>query len=424
LVVLYGGRSAEHDVSCVTAFHVARVVDRRRYDLRLVGITTGGGWVDASEALERVGSIDRADLPERNPGALPSPDDLLEPREAAVQGLTSLAALDQGSHRGSPPSETERQAPQARPGEDWSAGRSAPRWPPGADAAGYETAGAPIGSDLAAAGNRDSERIVVLPLLHGPMGEDGTLQGLLEILGLPYCGPGVAGSAAAMDKGLTKSILSAAGVPQARHVLLREGDLDEATSGRIGRELGWPVFVKPANMGSSIGISKAVDDSELVAALASAARYDEYLVVEECVKGRELEIGVLGWPTPRTSVAGEVKPSHEFYDYEDKYVDGTAVLDVPADLPDGVAAEMSRLALDACRALRVDSMARVDFFFEEEGRGLLVNEINTIPGFTPISMYPRLWAATGVEYPELIDALVDQALRRAARRSRFLTRRD
>jgi D-alanine-D-alanine ligase len=256
------------------------------------------------------------------------------------------------------------------------------------------------------------------------MGEDGTLQGLLEILGLAYCGPGVAGSAAAMDKGLTKSLLSAAGVPQARHILLRDGELDEATAGRVGRELGWPVFVKPANMGSSIGISKVADGAELVAALASAARYDEYLVVEECVRGRELEIGVLGWPTLTTSVPGEVKPSHEFYDYDDKYVDGTAVLDVPAELPDSVAADMSRLALEACRALRVDSMARVDFFFEEEGRGLLVNEINTIPGFTPISMYPRLWAASGVDYPALIDTLVDQALRRAARRSRFLTRRD
>jgi D-alanine-D-alanine ligase len=424
LVVLYGGRSAEHDVSCVTAFHVARAVDRRRYDLRLVGITTGGGWVDASEALERADSIDGADLPQRRSGALPSPDDLLEPRAAAVHGLTSLAALDQRSRHEPPSSGAERQAPEARPAEDRLAGRPEPPRAPGGDSAGYETAGGPTGSDLATAADRESERIVVLPLLHGPMGEDGTLQGLLEVLGLPYCGPGVAGSAAAMDKGLTKSILAAAGVPQARHILLREGDLDEAIAGRVGRELGWPAFVKPANMGSSIGISKVVDGGQLVAALASAARYDEYFVVEECVKGRELEIGVLGWPTARTSVPGEVKPSHEFYDYDDKYVDGTAVLDVPADLPEGVAAEMSRLALDACRALRVDSMARVDFFFDEAGRGLLVNEINTIPGFTPISMYPRLWAASGVGYPELIDALVDQALRRAERRNRFVTNRD
>jgi D-alanine-D-alanine ligase len=251
------------------------------------------------------------------------------------------------------------------------------------------------------------------------MGEDGSVQGLLDVAGVAYCGTGVGGSAAAMNKGMAKALLAAAGIPQARHVSLREHEIDGSLAGRVERELGWPAFVKPASMGSSIGISKVHDAAELDAAVALATRYDEFLVVEEAVTGRELEIGVLGWPGLRASVPGEIKPSHEFYDFEDKYLDGAAMLDVPASLPPGVAEEMGRLAIAACAALWVDSMARVDFFFEEGGRGLLLNEVNTIPGFTPISMYPRLWAASGVDYPALVDALVDQALRRAGRRAGF-----
>jgi D-alanine-D-alanine ligase len=388
-VILYGGRSAEHEVSCVSAYHVARAVDRDRYDLRLVGITTHGAWVDAT------GSLGATDLPAQgSTRMLPSPDDLFD------QG---------GGHGGfspfSPLSEL------SRPGEASSQHDSAPS----------------TTVDAVPAIDAGEEPVVVLPLLHGPMGEDGTVQGLLEVLGVPYCGPGVAGSAVAMDKGLAKTLLASAGIPQARFVLLREEDTDDdaATSvvSRVEAELGWPVFVKPANMGSSIGISKVAGPDELLPALAIAARFDEYFVVEEAVTGREIEMGVLGWPTLRTSVPGEVKPSHDFYDFEDKYLEGSALIEIPADLPEGIVEEMSRLAIEACRALRVDGMARVDFFYEEGGRGPLVNEINTIPGFTPISMYPQLWAASGVGYSELLDQLVDQALRRSARRSRFHTRR-
>jgi D-alanine-D-alanine ligase len=245
----------------------------------------------------------------------------------------------------------------------------------------------------------------------------------LEIAGVPYCGAGVAGSAAAMDKGLAKSLLAAAGLPQARWLLFRENEIDARLSGNVEKVLGWPVFVKPANMGSSIGISRVDDGARLDAAIESVRRYDEFVVIEEAVRGRELEIGVLGWPDLRASVPGEIIPSHEFYDFADKYLDGAAGLEVPAQLPAGVAEETARLATAACRALRVDSMARVDFFFEENGRGLLLNEINTIPGFTPISMYPRLWAASGIPYPVLVDELVSQALRRWTRRSRFDTHR-
>jgi D-alanine-D-alanine ligase len=356
LIVLYGGRSAEHEVSCISALHVTAAVDPERYDLRTIGITTSGLWVDTTAAALAASSA--ADLPL----ALPSPDEVLRQEPATASDLTAVAAGD--------------------------------------------------------------PQVVVFPLLHGPMGEDGTVQGLLELAGVPYCGSGVAGSAAAMDKGLAKSLLTAAGLPQARYMYRREDQFDRALAALVERDLGWPVFVKPANMGSSIGITQVKDPGGLDAALAKATGYDTAVVIEEAVQGaREVEIAVLGWPTLRTSVPGEIKPSRDFYDFEDKYLEGTAGLEVPATLPAGVAEEMGRLAVAACEALRVDSMARVDFFYEPSDRGLLVNEINTIPGFTPISMYPRMWAASGVAYSQLVDALVDQAVRRAARRRRFETGR-
>jgi D-alanine-D-alanine ligase len=367
LLVLYGGRSAEHDVSCTSAFHVVNAINTDRYDLRLVGITRAGEWMDTTAS---------APLP---PGAkaLPSPDAMAGDQPDGPSGAGS-----------------------AEPVEIVRAGS-------------------------AGSGQGDGP-VVVLPLLHGPMGEDGTVQGLLEVAGVAYCGAGVAGSAAAMDKGMAKALLASAGLPQAKYVFIREAEIEGRMSeltARVEGQLGWPVFVKPANMGSSIGISQVKDPGGLGPALEQARLYDEFFVIEEAVRGRELEMGVLGWPELRTSVPGEVKPSHAFYDFEDKYLDGSAGLEVPARLPAGVAEEMSRLAVAACQALRVDSMARVDFFFEEGGRGLLINEINTIPGFTPISMYPQMWAASGVSYPALVDALVGQALTRAGRRARFETHR-
>jgi D-alanine-D-alanine ligase len=350
LLVLYGGRSAEHEVSCVSAFHVVQAIDPDRYDLRLVGITTSGEWVE-TPVLAASGGV----------RALPSPDDL---------------------------------------------------------------PAAPAGSLMEAVTGEGGGPLVVLPLLHGPFGEDGTVQGLLEVAGVPYCGAGVTGSAAAMDKGMAKALMAAAGVPQGRFISLRETELGRVdVRERIETELKWPVFVKPANLGSSIGISRVAGPDDIDRAIELVRRFDEYLIIEEAIEGRELEIGVLGWPDLKASVPGEIKPSREFYDYDDKYVDGAAGLEIPAQLPEGVAEEMGRLAIAACNALRVDSMARVDFFFEEGGRGLVINEVNTIPGFTPISMYPRMWAAAGVSYPELVDELVDQALRRAERRSRFETHR-
>ena len=349
LVVLFGGRSAEHEVSCMTAVSVLRALDPARYDVVPVGITTEGRWVLAEEA-QRLLQAGGADLPPA-----------LEARGRELEPFETMA-------------------PAAGP-------------------------------------------VVVFPLLHGPFGEDGTVQGLCELAGVPYVGSGVLGSAAAMDKVTTKKLLVAGGLPVPRFVGLRENEIDDELVGRLGADLGWPLFVKPANLGSSVGVSKVAGPDRLPAALAEALRYDEWVVVEEAVGGREIECGVLGDLDPEASIPGEVRPSRDFYDYEDKYVEGKAELLVPAPLPEPVAAEVQRLAVAAFRAVRAEGMARVDFFYEEEGRGLLINEVNTIPGFTPISMYPRMWEATGVPYPALVDRLVDLALARQARRQDRIGRR-
>ena len=340
LVVLFGGRSAEHEVSCVSAASVLGAADPDRYDVLPVGITADGRWVSA-DALRK-----------RNDATLE-----LAAVGAQVDPLPVLAPSSEAT-------------------------------------------------------------TVVLPLLHGPFGEDGTIQGLLEQAGVAYVGTGVLGSALSMDKAMAKKVLAHHGLPQARHVALNAFDEDarEDLVRRVDVGLGWPVFVKPANLGSSVGISRVADPADLPAAVELAASYDDWLVVEEAIEGREIECGVLGNAELEASVPGEIVPSAEFYDFDDKYSDSGAELVVPATLLGEVASEVQRLAVAAATALRVEGMARVDFFFEEGGRGLLVNEVNTIPGFTPRSMYPRLWAASGVPYSELVDRLVALALERHARR--------
>ena len=351
LVVLFGGRSAEHEVSCVSAASVLGALDPSRYDVAPVGITLDGRWVRAeaaSAALAAGAAALRRALSAEGPEVDPLPT-LLDATPAAGGG-----------------------------------------------------------------------RVVVLPLLHGPFGEDGTVQGLLELAGVPYVGAGVLGSSLCMDKAAAKDVLGRHGLPQCRHLSLRDADVDtegDGLPGRVGAELGWPVFVKPANLGSSIGVTKVAGADELPAAIAEALAFDEWVIVEEAVTGREIECGVLGNQVLTASVPGEIVPSAAFYDYEDKYSGHGAALVIPAVLPDGVAEEVGRLAVLAAGALRAEGMARVDFFYEEGGRGLLVNEVNTIPGFTPWSMYPQLWAATGVAYAALIDRLVALALDRHDRRA-------
>src|SRR5207302_270038 len=274
----------------------------------------------------------------------------------------------------------------------------------------------PVVEPLATVGEDAVTETVVLPLLHGPFGEDGTVQGLLELAGVPYVGSGVLGSAAAMDKITAKRLAAQAGLPQGKWIAVRDRHDDPDLEIRVEKELGWPVFVKPSNLGSSVGVSKAHDRRELTDALSLAFSYDERALVEEAIAGREIECGVLGDP-PEASVPGEVRPSREFYDYEDKYVGDGAALLVPAPLSATEIAAVQRLALAAFAAVEAEGMARVDFFYEEGGRGFLLNEVNTIPGFTPISLYPKMWEATGVSYSDLIDRLVQLAVERHARRS-------
>jgi D-alanine-D-alanine ligase len=350
LVVLFGGQSAEHEVSLVTARHVLAATDPDRYEIDPVAIGKDGRWTRADDAARLL-----AAGPDALPEALPTTGTETSP-------LPAIAA-----------------------GED--------------------------------------ERVVVFPLLHGPLGEDGTVQGLLELADVPYVGCGVLASALAMDKVKAKELFQAAGLPQARWRSFHEREAsDPALVAELVADLGLPVFVKPANMGSSVGVSKAHDPDELRDAIAAAAQYDEWLLVEEAIDGREIECAVLGNLEPRASVPGEIEPGAEFYDYDDKYLDGRAKLLIPAPLSDVVSDELRSMACRAFTTLRCEGMARVDFFYEEGGRGLLINEVNTIPGFTPISMYPQMWQASGLSYPELIDELIKLAIerydRRAAKRRR------
>ena len=257
-------------------------------------------------------------------------------------------------------------------------------------------------------------------MLHGPYGEDGTVQGLLELAGLPYVGAGVLGSAVGMDKIMMKRAFTAAGLPQGRYLELRDGRDRAAFATRVESELELPAFVKPANMGSSVGVTKAHNRAELDAGIALAFEYDETCVAEEAIVGREIEVAVLGDDPPEASVAGEIVPGDEFYTYADKYERDDAQLLVPAPLAEPLMSEVRGLAVRAFEACRCEAMARVDFFLEEGsgGRGFLVNEVNTIPGFTPISMFPKLWEESGLPYSQLLDRLIDLALARHERRAR------
>ncbi|MGH8894810.1 MAG: D-alanine--D-alanine ligase family protein [Actinomycetes bacterium] len=359
VAVVFGGRSTEHAVSCVSAGSVLAAIDRDRYDVVPIGISRSGRWVLAADEPEKL-AITGGHLPE------------VEESSAAV------VLSGDPTHRGLVVHE---------PGQ--------------------------VPHEI---GDVD----VVLPLLHGPYGEDGTLQGLLELAGVPYVGSGVFASAAAMDKGHMKALLKAAGLPVGPHALVtaREWYADRAAVRETVASLGYPVFVKPARAGSSVGITKVHGPDELDAAIETAHAHDPRAVVEAAVPGREIECGVLegvDGSAPEASVCGEilVGGGHEFYDFAAKYLpdEGTELL-VPADLPGGVAAEVADLAVRAFQALSCESLARVDFFVAENGT-VTVNEVNTMPGFTPVSMFPLLWKASGLDYPALVDRLVETALRRS-----------
>ncbi|MBI4936050.1 MAG: D-alanine--D-alanine ligase [Actinobacteria bacterium] len=349
LIVLFGGQSAEHDVSCTTAAHVLRAADPAKYRITPIGIGRDGRWSLASGAQ---------------------------------------AALESG--------------PEAIPG--------------------HLDAGGTVVEPTLAISPSGSGTTVVVPLLHGPLGEDGTVQGMLELADLPYVGTGVLGSAVAMDKAMAKVVTAQHGIPQARHLAFRASDIGPGTPQHVVDSLGLPVFVKPANMGSSVGVSKAKTVEGVRDAIEVALSYDEWIVVEEAIDGREIEVGVLGNLHPTASLPGEIVPGAEFYDYADKYVDDGSQALIPAPLTPEQTAEVQALAVRAFQAMRCEGLSRVDFFFEEHGRGFLLNEVNTMPGFTPISMYPKLWIASGMTYSGLIDELVRLALERHTRRRRNTAR--
>lgn len=376
--VIYGGRSSEHEVSLASAAAVFGHIDRRRYEPVPLFIDRSGRWSVAA-----------------NPPATDSP-------AAVIVGARESAAL---------PADPGAEAHLvARPAENplLTIARDAP-----AAAGGSRATVAELALD------------VVFPIVHGPYGEDGTLQGLLELADVPYVGAGVLASAVAMDKAVAKVLLQAHGLPVVPGRVVGGVEWEEDPDGVIERleaAFDYPLFVKPANLGSSVGVSRAADGESLRAALALAWTFDDKLLVETAVPAaREIECSVLGNEAPEASVPGEVIPSGEFYDYEAKYLDGRSEIVVPARLPAERTEQVRALALDAYRALDGAGMARVDFLLDEAGGRLYVNEVNTLPGFTAISQYARLWAASGLPYPALIQRLIELALARHRRRRRLRT---
>ncbi len=264
---------------------------------------------------------------------------------------------------------------------------------------------------------------VVFPVLHGPFGEDGTIQGLLELANIPYVGCGVLGSAVGMDKAIAKALFRDAGLPTAREVVVLRRTWEERpqeVAERVAQGIGYPCFVKPANLGSSVGISKAHGPQELETAMALATAHDRKVLVEEALVAREIECSVLGNDEPMASVLGEIVPRREFYDYEAKYGDEDTELIIPADLPPALAQRIRAMAVTAFRALELSGLARVDFFVLKDSGQVYINEVNTLPGFTSISMYPKLWEASGLPYPELLDRLVELAIERYEDKQRTL----
>lgn len=358
--IIFGGKSGEHEVSLASAQSVARAIDKNKYDVVLIGITKQGRWLAGGNTLKQLAAV--------------SPTPLLKPIEETQNGngkiLNSVELVPTAS------------------------------------------------SDVANASPLNTID-VAFPLVHGPTGEDGSLQGLLELADIPYVGASVVASAVGMDKALMKSVFHAHNIPQVDWlvILRRDWETQSAeTMNRIETTFGYPCFIKPANLGSSVGVTKAHNRDELARSLDTAAQYDRKMIAEHAaVNAREIECSVLGNDNPMASLPGEVIPRREFYDYSAKYADdaGTDLI-VPADLPDEITRAVQALAIRAFQSIDASGMARVDFFLERDGNRLLLNEINTIPGFTSVSMYPRMWEKSGLAYADLIDRLIQLALERHA----------
>ena len=361
--LVFGGRSGEHEISLRSARSVFEALDRNKYDPVLIGIDHNGGW-HLQETARALPSAGQATL--------------------RLDSASASIAI----------------APNAQSGD---------------------ASLVSVGSTPTAIGAID----VIFPVLHGTYGEDGTIQGLLEMAGLPYVGSGVLGSSAGMDKDVAKRLFKAAGLPVVDGVVVRSSDPRPRAEiiANIERDLGYPCFVKPCNMGSSVGVSKARDASSLAEALEDAFQYDTKVLVERAHQVREIEVAVLGNDRPEASVAGEIVPTHDFYSYEAKYLDENgALLKIPAELDEQQMATVRKMAIEAFQCLELSGLARVDFFLDKTTGQWFLNEVNTMPGFTSISMFPKLWEATGIPYSELVDRLLSLAIERHAVKQRLSTR--
>jgi len=381
--VLFGGRSSEHEVSLLSAASVMQAIDRTKYEVVPIGITRQGLWLTDLHA------------------------------EQLIKG--EFVAGGRGKHlRAGDPSATSAAAVLAK-GE----AVIVPPVPSADSIVPFETV-----RDHAAA--RAVHVDVIFPVLHGTFGEDGTIQGLLELADIAYVGSGVLGSAAGMDKDIAKRLFCDSRLPLVKHLTVLRGEWErqpKKIEKAVDSALKYPVFVKPANLGSSVGISKAHDASELPAAMNEAARYDRKIIIEQGVggkrhKAREIECAVLGNDEPSASICGEIIPSKEFYDYDAKYIDSGSELLIPARLDHTQVRQIQEMAIRAFKSVECSGLARVDFLMDPVTGHFYLNEVNTMPGFTAISMYPKLWAATGVDYPTLIDRLIQLGLERHADKKR------
>ncbi|MBX9768736.1 MAG: D-alanine--D-alanine ligase [Bdellovibrionales bacterium] len=360
VAVLFGGRSAEHEISLISAKNVMDAMDRTKYEVVAIGIDKDGRWHQLDSQ--------RAFLDAHDPKKV---------RISPSQGQLSLA-----------------------PGP-----------------IGKEILAAP-GGGVSPTGPID----VIFPVMHGTYGEDGTIQGVLKMADVPFVGAGILGSAVGMDKDVMKRLLRDGGVPISKFKTFRSHEIGKINYAELSKHLGLPMFVKPANTGSSVGVSKVRNEEELHAAVKKAFQFDTKLLIEEAVPGREIECSVIGNENPRASLPGEVIVHHDFYSYEAKYLDENgASLEIPAKLPDPVVREIQKTAIDAYKALECEGMGRVDFFVTKDNK-IYVNEINTIPGFTKISMYPKMWEATGLSYADLVDELIRLAIERHERDRKIKTK--
>jgi D-alanine-D-alanine ligase len=386
--ILFGGRSGEHEVSLLSAASVLNAIDKTKYDVVPIGITKDGRWLTAESA------------------------------ERLLKGQSHQQAGE--GARSTPAANLRAGDPEATPGAAVLATGESVVVPPEPSRRGVGLAPFQSDDNLRRASDRAINVDVIFPVLHGTFGEDGTIQGLLELADIAYVGAGVLGSSAGMDKDVMKSLFRAAGLPIVKHVTVLRGQFErepKKVEKLIESKLKYPVFVKPANLGSSVGISKAHDRKELGPAIAEAAKFDRKIVIEEGVggkknKAREIECAVLGNDDPKASIAGEIVPCKEFYDYDAKYLAEGSDLVIPAKLTKTEMKDVQKLAIAAFQAVDCTGLARVDFLMDPKSRKMFVNEINTMPGFTAISMYPKLWGATGVAYPDLITRLIQLGIER------------